>query len=193
MSHNSEQVQMVWPQGKTGLTSQFNLPEGYTLRTYQPGDEVGFYALMASVDWTGWDEDKLRPWLYRTLPEGWFFATHEKSGELVGSCMATHDPTWESPFCGEVGWTVVHPDQQGKGLGKTLVSAVLGRFLRAGYSCIHLYTEVWRLAALKVYLDLGFVPYLQPPETTGQWEKICSQLDCLFEPERWPGELDFWT
>lgn len=187
MPHNPEQVQMIWPQGCRITPSP--LPEGYTLRTYQPGDEPGFYALMDSVGWTGWDEHKLNPWLYRILPQGWFFAVYED--KIVGTCMATHDPTWEVPFCGEVGWTAVHPDHQGVGIGTAVVGVVVERFLQAGYSVIHLYTEVWRLAALKVYLRMGFVPYLQPPETIEQWGEICAQLDWHFTPEMWPSQPDF--
>jgi len=186
MAHNPEQVQMIWPSGQQITKSV--LPEGYTLRTYQSGDQAGFYELMDSVGWPGWDADKLDPWLFRILPEGWFFVVHEE--KIVGTCMATHDLTWEVPFCGEVGWTAVHPDHQDRGIGTAVVSAVTARFLDAGYSCIHLYTEIWRLEALKVYLRLGFIPYLIPPETITQWGKICKQVDWLFTPEIWPASLD---
>ncbi len=173
---------MIWPAGHGVMPSP--LPEGYTLRTYQPGDETGFYALMEAVGWTGWDQDRLHPWLYRILPGGWFFAVHE--GKIIGTCMATHDPTWELPFCGEVGWTAVHPDHQGRGVGTALVGAVIARFLEAGYARIHLYTEVWRMAALQVYLRLGFVPYLVSAGSVGNWEQICAELNWPFTPEKWP-------
>jgi mycothiol synthase len=188
MGHNPEQVQMIWPDGQQITPSA--MPEGYLMRTYQPGDEAGFYNLMDSVGWAGWDADRLQPWLYRILPSGWFFAVHEQSRKIVGTCMATHDPTWEVPFCGEVAWTAVHPNHQGAWIGRTLVSAVLVRFLEASYSCIHLYTEIWRLAALKVYLCLGLVPYLVPPGTVEQWGRICSQLEWPFTPENWPASLE---
>ena len=100
--------------------------------------------------------------------------------------MATHDPTWEVPFCGEVGWTAVHPDHQGAGIGRAVVSAVIGTISGCQVFLIHLYTEIWRLAALKVYLRMGFVPYLQPPETTAQWGEICAQLDWPYTPDKWP-------
>jgi mycothiol synthase len=184
MSLNPEQVQMIWPAGRNIIPSA--LPEGYALRTYRPGDEAGFYSLMDSVGWTGWDADRLQPWLFRILPEGWFFAIHEDNGQIAGTCMATHDPTWEVPFCGEVGWTAVHPDHQGVGIGSAVVGAVAARFLDAGYARIHLYTEVWRLAALRVYLRLGFVPYLASVESMGKWEQICAGLNWPFTPEKWP-------
>lgn len=189
MPHNPEQVQMIWPSGQRLKPSA--LPQGYTLRTYRPGDETGFYELMDSVGWTGWNAEKLQSWLYRILPGGWYLAVHKKTGKVVGTCMAAHDPTWEVPFCGEVGWTAVHPDHQSRGIGKAVVGVVVARFLDVGYSRIHLYTEVWRLEAMKLYLRMGFVPYLFPTESVEQWEKICTQLNWSFTPEMWPSSLNF--
>ena len=159
MAPDHDQIQMIWPAHRLDTPPSVSLPSGYILRTTQPGEYPAFYRLMASVGWTGWDDEKLHPWLYRILPGGWFIVVEEASGEIVGSCMATHDPTWEVPFCGEVGWTVVHPDHQGKGLGKVVVSAVVGRFLQVGYQTIHLYTEVWRTVAIGLYKRLGFEEY----------------------------------
>lgn len=184
MSHNPEQVQMVWPRGRE-LPVFAGLPEGYHLCTFQPGDEAGFYRVMALAGWPDWDADRLRPWLYRILPDGWFMVEEESSGAIVATSMATHDPTWQIPFCGEVGWTAADPAHSGRGLGTAVVHAVVNRFLAAGYSCIHLYTEHWRYAALKIYLRLGFLPYLDPPDAVGHWENICRQLDWPFDPDKW--------
>ncbi|MGD2026498.1 MAG: GNAT family N-acetyltransferase, partial [Anaerolineales bacterium] len=189
MTHNPEQIQMVWPPGRRMTNPEPRLAGGYFLRTYRRGDEECFFRLMDSVGWAGWDEAHLRPWLYRALPDGWFFAVQKASGKIAATCMATHDPTWQMPFCGEVGWTATHPDHQGKGLGKAVVSAVVARFLNTGYRCVHLYTEHWRDAALKMYLKLGFVPYLDPSDSIKIWEKICARIGWTYEPEEWVADL----
>ncbi len=177
---------MVWPSDLPAPEVQPLLPPEVLLRTCLPGDLPGFYALMADAGWPGWDAERLRSWLYRILPGGWFILEDLDNGEIIGTSMATHDHTWIEPFCGEVGWTAVHPRHQGKGLGSVVVAAVLARFRHAGYTCIHLYTEIWRLAALKMYLKLGFVPWLDPPEARQQWQSICAQLGWPFKPDRWP-------
>jgi len=41
MPHNPEQVQMIWPPGRSITPPP--LPDGYTLRTYHPGVEARFY------------------------------------------------------------------------------------------------------------------------------------------------------
>ena len=59
------------------------------------------------------------------------------------------------------------------------------RFIETGYRHIHLYTEHWRLAALKIYLKLGYVPYLYTAEMAERWRAICAQLGWPYTPEVW--------
>jgi mycothiol synthase len=185
MTHNPDQVQMIWPEGKPAPDLHHSPPPGVRLRAYRPGDEPGFFALMEAAGWPDWDDEKLGPWLYRILPEGWFMLVDQHSGEIIGTSMATHDHTWPQPFCGEVGWTAVHPRRQGERLGAIVVATVVERFQQASYTCIHLYTEVWRLAALKMYLKLGFIPFLDPPDSSVQWGEICNQIGWPFDPNKW--------
>ena len=64
-------------------------------------------------------------------------------------------------------------------------AAVTARLLQMGYRHVHLYTEHWRLAALKQYLKLGYVPFLDVPEARERWQGICAQLSWPFMPEAW--------
>jgi mycothiol synthase len=152
------------------------LSERYVLRTYQKGDEPEFFMLMELVGWPDWDHEKLKPWLFRILPHGWFMLIDQATGQIAASAMATHDPTWTHPFCGEVGWVAAHPDHQGKGLGMVVVASVINRFLEIGYPQIHLYTEHWRLAALKTYLKLGFQPLIENREMQKIWDRVFQQI-----------------
>ena len=77
------------------------------------------------------------------------------------------------------------PDHAGRGLGLAVSAAVTARLLQAGYRHIHLYTEHWRLAALKTYLKLGYVPFLYLPEMLARWRALCPQLPWPFTPEPW--------
>jgi hypothetical protein len=108
---------MVWPERLLDAPPVVRLPPGYALRTYRPGDEARFFEIIEWAGWPGWDEDKLHLWLYRIVPEGWFMAVHRAGDEIVTTAMATHDPTWRVPFCGEVGWVAGDPAHSGRGLG----------------------------------------------------------------------------
>ena len=180
------QLQMVWPEEKLDAPPVVPLPAGYTLRTYQPGDEPRFYELMELAGWPGWNDDKLQPWLSIILPEGWFMAIYQGSSQIVATAMAVHNYKKVNPFQGEVGWVAADPVHTGNGLGMVVVAAVTTRLLDARYRNIRLYTEDFRLAALKVYLKLGYIPLLYTPEMPARWQAICAQLQWPFTPEVWP-------
>ena len=179
------QLQMVWPLHLLNRPPVVQLPPGYALRTYQPGDEARFYQVMALAGWPGWDEVKLQPWLARIPPASWFMAIHAASGEMVATAMGLHDHSPTHPFGGELGWVASDPAHAGQGLGLAVCAAVTARLLAAGYENIHLYSEDWRLAALKTYLKLGYTPFLFAPEMVERWRVICAQLGWPFTPEQW--------
>jgi len=185
------QLQMVWPEHLLSAPPAIrplpavHLPPGYTLRTYRPGDEPRFYEVMALAGWPGWDDEKLRPWLARIPPGSWFMVVHEASDRIVATAMGLHDHSDVHPFGGELGWVACDPAHTGKGLGSAVSAAVTARLIEAGYRAIHLYTEQWRLAALKSYLKLGYIPFLYTPEMPERWRAICAQLGWPFTPEAW--------
>ena len=174
---------MVWPEHLHNAPPAVQRPTGYSLRTHRPGDQPRFFQLMELAGWPAWNEDVLQPWLPRILPRGWFMAIHEDSSEIVASAMALHSDVY--PSGGELGWLAGDPAHAGKGLGLAVSAAVVGRFIEEGFHVIHLYTENYRLAALKVYLVLGFVPFLYTPEMLELWRVICHQLGWPFAPETW--------
>ena len=179
------QLEMVWPEHLLKAPPAVRLPEGYSLRTYQRGDELRFYRVMELAGFTGWDDKVLRPWLTRILPESWFMAVHEESPAFVATAMALHSHTELHPFGGELGWVAGDPAHAGKGLGMAVCAAVTARLIDAGYRHIHLYTEHWRPAALKTYLKLGYVPFLCTAEMPERWQAVCAQLDWPFTPGVW--------
>jgi mycothiol synthase len=176
------QLQMIWPKRLLQAPPAPLVPRGYILRTYRPGDEPGFYQVMELAGWPGWNDEKLRPWIARIPPESWFMAVDQAQGAIVATAMGLHDHSPQHPFGGELGWVAADPAHAGKGLGMAVCAAVTARLLAAGYSNIHLYTEHWRLAAIKTYLKLGYAPLLYTPEMPERWRAIYSQLG-------WPESL----
>jgi len=179
------QLQMVWPEHRLNTPPVVQLPPDYTLRTYRRGDEPRFYRVMELAGWPGWNDEKLRPWMVRIPPESWFMVVHAESGEIVATAMGLHDASEQHPFGGELGWVAGAPAHAGKGLGMAVSAAVTARLIHAGYRDIHLYTEHWRLAALKTYFKLGYIPFLYTPEMPERWRATCEQLQWPFTPERW--------
>lgn len=187
--NSSPQLQMVWPEHLRNSPPAVRPPAGYSLRTHQPGDRPRFFQLMELAGWPEWNEQVLQPWLPRILPRGWFMAIHEETGEIVTSAMALHSDVY--PSGGELGWLASDPAHAGKGLGFSVSAAVIARCIEEDLRVIHLYTEDYRLAALKIYLKLGFVPFQSAPEMLDRWRVICQKLGWPFTPEAWSSfEMD---
>jgi mycothiol synthase len=184
-SEHPTQLRMVWPAYLLEDCPLVQLPSGYRLRPYQGGDELRFFKVMELAGWLGWNADKLRPWQERILPQGWLIAVHEKSLEIVATGMALRDCCEFGCQGGEIGWIAVDPAHRGKGLGFAVSAAVTRRLMQEGYRHIHLYTEDWRLAALRTYLKLGYIPFLYAPDMMERWRTICARLQWPFTPERW--------
>ena len=184
------QLQMVWPDRLLDSPPALELPSEYQIRTFEWGDQLRWYELMAQAGWTDWDDEKVQPWLERILPDGWFMVVHIAADtldeQIVASAMCLHDHTNLHPFGGELGWVAANPAHARKGLGRTVCAAATARFLDAGYTDIHLYTEDYRYAALKTYLRLGYEPFLYLPEMADRWRAVCTQVDWPFTPQDWP-------
>ncbi len=179
------QLRMIWPHHLRNSPPALCVSHEYVLRTFREGEQDRFFELMHLAGWPGWDAARLRPWVARLLPDGWFVAVHHASDTIVATAMALRDCSEFGSEGGELGWVAADPGHAGKGLGASVSAAVTRRFMAAGYRHIHLYTEDWRLPALKTYLKLGYVPWLYAPDQEQRWRVICQQIAWPFTPEIW--------
>lgn len=152
------------------------LPEGYQQRTFRPGDEDAWIALLNRGDFERWDDARLARMLARQRPrlplDGIFFIT--RGGELAGSaCMFLLDEHGDTT--GELGWVVVDPAHRGRGLGILACRAAL-RYARARCATsVFLRTEDRRIEAIRIYLHLGFVPEIQDATHPERWNRLLSR------------------
>ena len=150
------------------------LPEiaGYRLRTYQPGDEGGWLALLQANGELGrWDRRRLEGVLEETRVQ--LFIEYERQ---IVACTGCNDRTRELRPCWEMGWVAVHPDFQGRGLGKFIVSAAVAQAKALGPRPIYLLTDDFRIPALRCYLKLGFAPNNSHPSYPRRWADIFAFL-----------------
>jgi mycothiol synthase len=183
------------------------LPVGYGFRTYRPGDEAGWAALMNTGEMDTWDAAKVREWLtgrpYPQFdPDGLFVLTFRDGAgapgaaeQIVGSaCAWLLDPAERET--GILHMVCVLPEHRGAGLSTLVCLAVLHRFRTRGYKRVLLNTGDWRLGAVKIYLKLGFQPLYRLPSHPQQWQEVVRalhweaplspELDPTFVPERNP-------
>jgi mycothiol synthase len=180
---------LLWPPSRLADPPDVRLPEGYTLRTYQPGDEAAWRTIQNRAEPVarGVDLDsRLGKYLSALLPNGLFFAIHSASGEAVATAGALHNTRdGMFPFGGELGWVATVPAHQSRGLARALSAVATRRLIGAGYESIRVGTQDHRLPAIKLYLRLGYLPYLYAADMAERWRQICAQLNWPFTPDVW--------
>ena len=178
---------LLWPPSRLTTPPGVRLPEGYALRTYQRGDENGWRLIQNSAEpvLPGVDlHELLQRYLSFLLPNGLFFAIHLASGDAVATAGALHNTRdGMFPFGGEIGWVATIPAHQSKGLGMVVSAAATRRLIAAEYENIRVGTQDHRLPAIKLYLRLGYVPYLYATDITERWRQICTELAWPYAPE----------
>ncbi len=179
-----QQLQMIWP-GHPAHVPERAIAGGYAVRPLQDGDESGHVRVMRAAGFTRWTEAQLATWR-RTiaLPDGIFVAVREGGG-IVATALASHRPSELHPSGGELGWVAADPAHAGKGLGMAVCIAALRRMLDAGYRDIYLLTDDHRLAAIRTYLKMGFVPFLCAPGMVSRWTAVGEKLAWHMEPDTW--------
>ena len=153
------------------------LAPGYGLRSYCPGDEDAWLAILSTGEFGEWDRTRLELILNSgraPLPlAGIFFATVDD--RPVGTAC-TFLYRREAEEISELGWVAVLPPHQGHGLGLAVCRAVLGFARGLGHRYSFLLTEDFRLGAIKTYLRLGFQPEMVDASHPERWAALWRAL-----------------
>jgi mycothiol synthase len=155
---------------------EISVPAGYELRTYRPGDEAAWCEIMNTGIGTGWTAEKCRAELTEQepfLPDGCFFAT--KSGEAVATACAYDIPP-EGVNAAQVHMVCAKPAHRGRGLGRLVTLAVLHYMRKHGYQAAFLGTDDFRVAAVRTYLGLGFVPDYIEDSHRARWSALFAKI-----------------
>ena len=148
---------------------------GFCLRSYQPGDQDSWVALINTGDY-GSDWDRARFDEYILGPERKEGSrVVERDGVIVAATFASVQPDMED--MGRVDFVTSLPEYRGYGLGRLVCSAVVRYLIDKGYSRVILFTDDWRLPAIGLYLSMGFEPQMTRDDMPGRWEAIRRNLE----------------
>ena len=170
------QLHMVWPPRLMGRPPAPVVPTGYVLRQYRDSEEPAYLDLMHKAGFADWSVKRMVAVKRMLLPGGFFVIEHMASGRLAATAMALHSPAELHPFGAELGWVAADPEHSGRGLGAAVCAAATARLIAAGYGDIRLQTDDWRLAAIKVYLKLGYEPLLYRDDMVPRWQAVKESL-----------------
>jgi mycothiol synthase len=181
---------LLWPRLKRDAPDTC-VPNGYTLRTYCESDEQGLLNLQGS-DGEPLTREQWHQYRDMVLPNGLFLVEGVRSSEFVATAGAVHNPNpgrHYFPSGGELGYLIVDRDHRSRGLGRAVCAAVIGRFLSAGYENIRVCVQEHRLAAIRLYLRLGFEPFLHSAEVEHRWQRVCESIRAPYTTDQWPSQL----
>ncbi|MDR1631077.1 MAG: GNAT family N-acetyltransferase [Oscillospiraceae bacterium] len=166
---------------------EYTLPNGYQIRAMRRGEESAWCACMLHD--MGVEELSCEQFIKKmgneSVREGYIYMVANERDEPVATATAQikgeNDP-W-------LHMVSVKPTERGKKLAKPLVAAVLRRHMEEGRDGCYLFTQEYRTAAVKLYLDLGFLPVMNHPSYRVKFEQLAFDyglpaIKCLDENRR---------
>ena len=160
------------------------VPEGFLIRHFQRKD-ISFWADIETSVGEFADTAKAHARFSNEfgphidhMKERCLFLTDEK-GYAIGTTTAWFNRDFLSGDYGRVHWVAVRPVWQGKGLGRLLVTKALELMTR-WHEKAYLTTQTTSWIAIRLYLDMGFRPFITKAEEEEGWQllkkKIASPL-----------------
>ena len=153
-------------------TASVLLPEGYSFKLYEVGDEKYWAKLEYEIgDFSSIEEAEM---YFKAnycnqideLKKRCVFVVDDK-GNVVGSCIAWHDLKGNNTVA-SLHWLVVSPKHQGKHIGLALCQKVMQIFKKYGETPVYIHTQPWSYKAILLYIKLGFK--IQKTDTFSHYE-----------------------
>lgn len=158
-------------------TASVLLPEGYSFKLYEVGDEKYWAKLEYEIgDFLSIEEAEMYFKInycnqIDELHKRCVFVVDDK-GNVVGSCIAWHDLKGNNAVA-SLHWLVVSPKYQGKHIGLVLCKKVMDIFNERGETPIYIHTQPWSYKAILLYIKLGFK--IQKTDTFSHYENQYEQ------------------
>jgi GNAT superfamily N-acetyltransferase len=90
----------------------------------------------------------------------------------VSCAVAWEDVELWGERTGQLHWVATHPSHLRRGLARAAVLAAL-QWMRGSCDVAALITQTYRLPAIRLYLELGFVPSMDAfPEMPERWAQV---------------------
>jgi ribosomal protein S18 acetylase RimI-like enzyme len=160
------------------------LPAGYSLRWFRAGDRDTWQRIQTS---TG-IYDPVAPDLFERefgpraelLPERQCFV-EDASGVAVGTSTAWLPDPERPQGQGRLHWVAVSPEHQRRGIGSFLTVTSCNRLRDLGAESAYLTTGSENVAAIRLYLSLGFRPEAADEAELRAWQSLVAVVGPSFE------------
>lgn len=153
----------------------YPLPEPYSMHWYRPGDESAWLRIERLAERHFCIADDLFEREFGNkrdlLSERQCFICNSE-GQEIGTATAWFANNYNGKVYGLVHWVAIIPEEQGKGLGKPLMSIICNRLKELGYERALLNTSTLRIPAINLYLRFGFVPEIKDDNDIFAWREV---------------------
>lgn len=160
---------------------QFPLPAGYRLRPYCRGEDQVWAEIETSVGEfptveraMAHFEKEFGP--HRDEMESRCLFLEDGAGQALGTTTAWYNGDFHGRDYGRIHWVGIVPEYQGKKLAKPLMAAALER-LAQSHQRAYLTTQTTSARAIRLYLDLDFVPLLVTDRCPKAWRLLAGVLE----------------
>lgn len=158
------------------------LAAGYLVRDFGSGDEAGWNALMDLA----FEREPGRSDFAREMAASQYYLPERVKliVDPAGAVVATASCWLDARFSDDsamLHWVASHPEHGGRQLGTQVSLAALHHGVNEGRRRAILFTDDFRLPALKTYLRMGFEPVMTHRSHPGRWRRL---LEGLSWPER---------
>ncbi len=159
----------------------YALPDGYHIRTFSRGEEGVWADIEVAVSGFESREQALARFdgefgsHLDEMEDRCFFLIHDETGWIIGTTTAWYDPDFQGENYGRIHWVAITPEFQGKKLAKPMLSAAMAR-LAQSHARAYLKTHTICSRAINIYLDFGFVPFVDSPQGAQAWRMLAQEI-----------------
>jgi len=168
------------------INTDISLPHGYYFRNFMDGDQE----IWAHIETTAGEFSSIDKALKRFTDEFTGFESELRSrcfflcdsnDRTIGTSMGWYGEDLNGEIIGRLHWIAIHPDYQGKKLGKPLVAMAIKR-MQQSHTKAYLTSQTTSWKAINMYLDFGFKPFYFSHDCKKAWELLANKLNRRIDP-----------
>jgi GNAT superfamily N-acetyltransferase len=163
----------------------YDLSAPFSFRFFTKGDEKSWLDIQGSAEkYLTIDDARFRNEFGSApheVPRRMLFIVNAE-GRAVGTATAWFNTGHPGIVYGCVHWVAIHPEFQGKGLARPLISRCCEQCAELGHDRLWLMTDSARIRAIRIYASFGFVPEIDNEDDRRVWRTIKRQIPELEIP-----------
>lgn len=163
---------MIWPQDEHPKDFDF-LPKDYIVRPLAQTDSVDEYIeLMHKAGFSRWGHGTFNNEVRGENTLGVFVVYNIPEKKIVAAALSMIRKDKSGSSVGELGWVAGDPAHKRKHIGLSVCTVAVQKLLSLGMTHVFLKTDDFRLAAIKTYLKMGFLPVFFTNKTLLRWRMV---------------------